>query len=78
MEPGTVVYEHEEFGLATVQFRWEDGEFGQVWTPFCVEFDLFTPVSESEALTRELDCVRVDRSGSVSAQESEARDGASL
>ena len=63
-----VEYEHAEFGTARVCFDWRESLEGTLrWVPVAVEFDLFTPDSEKEALTRDLERVRVDMPISVSA-----------
>jgi len=63
-------YEHPDHGLVRVFWRWEPATPPEwKWCPVIVEFDLFTPDSEQEALLEELVAVRVDKSVSVSASE---------
>ena len=59
-------YEHPDHGVVRVLWLWVHGEWSSALVPAAVEFDLFTPDSVQAELTRELACVRVDRSLSVS------------
>ncbi len=70
MKTHQVEYEHPDHGVVRVFFRWESSVGpGSRWVPMGVEFDLFTPDSECEALQALLEDVRLDRSISVSAVE---------
>jgi len=61
MKTEVVVMEHPDFGEARVLCRWEKNAAVNSFqfVPFAVEFDLFTPLEEQEALTRELRVARL-------------------
>ena len=61
-----VEYEHPEYGILRVLFRWEHLEWSSRRVVAAVEFDLFTPHSERVALLKGMRGVSLDRSISVS------------
>lgn len=48
------VWVHPTYGEARVFWRWKEAGEGMRWVPVGVEFDVFTPDDEQEAMLAEL------------------------